>query len=134
MSFTTMGLAAAGRLAAAVGADLTTDSATDGATDGAAAGTSSGSGYTPNITINWDYFPFMGPLVEAVGGFQALGIVLMVMSVIGAVIIWVVGHWFDLGHRGTNAKIGIAAAFVGGAAIGGSAELVGFFAEAGSSF
>ncbi|MDO4900833.1 hypothetical protein [Actinomyces sp.] len=130
MSFTTMGLAAAGRLAAAVGADLTTD----GATDGAAAGTSSGSGYVPNITINWDYFPFMGSLVEAVGGFQALGIVLMVMSVIGAVIIWVVGHWFDLGHRGTNAKIGIAAAFVGGAAIGGSAELVGFFAEAGSNF
>ncbi|QHO90295.1 hypothetical protein CWT12_01600 [Actinomyces sp. 432] len=125
MSLVNIGLAAAG---------LATDLTTDGATDGATAGTGNGSGYTPNITINWDYFPFMGPLIEAVGGFQALGIVLMVMSVIGAASIWVVGHWFDLGHRGTQAKLGIAAAFVGGAVIGGSAELVGFFAEAGSNF
>lgn len=131
MSFTSMGLAA-GRLAAAVGTDLTTDGATADA--GGDAGGTVTSNYTPQISINWDYFPFMGPLIDAVGGFQALGIVMMVMSVIGAAIIWVVGHWFDLGHRGTQAKIGIAAAFVGGAVIGGSAELVGFFAEAGSNF
>lgn len=88
-----------------------------------------GSGFTPNIQISWDYFPWLKPLVDMVGGLQAVGLTLLAAAVIGGAGLWAVSHMTDMGHVGTRAKIGIGVCCVAAAIVGSAATIVGFFAD-----
>ena len=81
----------------------------------------SSNSYTPSISIDWGFFPWMDSLRHAVGGFQAF-------ALIGCAIVWTIGHFFDLGHHGTQAKIGLVVTMVAAIIVGTAAQVVGFFA------
>ena len=88
----------------------------------------SSNSYTPSISIDCGFFPWMDSLRHAVGGFQAFALVVLVFALIGCAIVWTIGHFFDLGHHGTQAKIGLVVTMIAAIVVGCAAQVVGFFA------
>lgn len=93
---------------------------------------SGGSGYHVDLEINWNFFPWLGKLVDAVGSFQAIALVILTAILIGCAVLWAFSHFGDVGHIGTTAKIGIGVVMIGAALVGGAAEIIAWFAAQGA--
>lgn len=87
----------------------------------------------PDISIDWQFFPWMDPLLDAVGGVRALGLAVCIMSLVLCGMVWGVGHALDLGHYGTQAKIGVMVACIVAAVIGAAVSIISFFADIGTT-
>lgn len=87
--------------------------------------------YDPGITPNWVFFPFMDKLKNAVGGWQATALVIVVACLIVSALMLAAGYWWDHGRSTQAGKGGIIACFIAAALIGTASAAVGFFGNMG---
>ena len=87
--------------------------------------------YDPGISPNWVFFPFMDKLKNAVGGWQATALVVVVACLIVSALMLAAGHWWDHGRSTQAGKGGIIACFIAAALIGTASAAVGFFGNMG---
>ena len=87
--------------------------------------------YDPGIVPNWVFFPWMGKLKDAVGGWQATALVFVVAALIMSALLLSFGNWWDHGRSTEKGKGGIVHGLVAAAIIGGASALIEWFASAG---
>ena len=69
----------------------------------------------PGVTFDWDFFPWMTTLREAVGGVMAITLVLAVALLVIGAIVWGAGR--AMGSKGMQQASATGMLIVGGAAI-----------------
>lgn len=87
--------------------------------------------YDPGIVPNWDFFPWMPKLRDAVGGWQATALTIVVACLIVSALMLAAGHWWDHGRTTQAGKGGVIACFIAAAIVGAASPAIGFFGNMG---
>ena len=87
--------------------------------------------YDPGIVPDWDFFPWMSTLRDAVGGWQATVLMYLVVALIVSAAIFAAGQWWDHGRSTLAGKVGIIVCLIAAAVVGSSNNAVAWFANLG---
>lgn len=87
--------------------------------------------YDPGIVPNWDFFPWMPTLKNAVGGWQATALMYLVAALIVSAAVFAAGHWWDHGRSTMAGKAGIVICLIAAAVVGASSHAVAWAANLG---
>lgn len=88
----------------------------------------------PGVSFDWDFFPFMDTLRQAVGGVMAITLVVAVVLLVIAAIVWGAGR--AMGSKGMQqaSAVGMIIVVAVAIVIGGSNAIIGWASNVDTGF